>query len=103
MLAGRVFLDTSVLNLIIDYREAIFDGYSAIEGVSDRSQNDIYAIYQILMIGQRSGLNVVISPMTFEEVLATSDEGKRLDLQQYCSELWNYFHEFIPRVNIPPV
>jgi predicted nucleic acid-binding protein len=95
MLAGKVFLDASVLNLIIDYAEEIFDGYSEIDGVNDRLQSDIYAMYQILMLGQRNGLDVIISPTTFDEILNTKDEAKREKLYQYCSELWQYFHELM--------
>lgn len=101
MLTGRVFLDTSIVNLIIDHREVIFDGYSVTEGITNRLQEDVYAMYHILALGQRSGLNVVISPMTFEEIMATMDKGKRNELAAYCSELRAYFHEFIPEVSIP--
>lgn len=87
--------------MIIDHREVIFDGYGITEGITDRLQEDIYAMYHILALGQRSGLNAVISPMTFEEIMATTDEGKRDELLAYCGELWTYLHEFTPEVEIP--
>ncbi len=90
---NRVFLDTSVVNLIVDYGDAIFDGYYDVDSTNTRLTNDVYALYQLFIIGSRNPLKVFISPSTFNEVLATKDPEKKSRLLNYSTDLWYYFNE----------
>lgn len=91
----RIFLDTSVVNLIVDHGEAIFDGYYDVSPTNNRINNNVYALYQLFLIGRRTPLEIIISPTTFKEVLNTSSPEKRAHLLNYSSEVWHYFTTLI--------
>jgi hypothetical protein len=61
-LPGRVFLDTCIINFILDHCEEICDGVSSASCTDVRSSADIDAPYNIFLTGQRAMWQVVVSP-----------------------------------------
>lgn len=94
-LPRRIFLDTSVVNFIVDNSEYLFDNVAIPESINNRTCQDISAIAQIFYYANHNGIEMVISKTTFKEIEATTDENKRKKLIDYCSDLWEYFHELI--------
>ena len=97
----RIFLDTTVVNFIIDYSEIIFDGVDFDENLSNRIIDDLSAIMQIFQYANRNAIEVVVSKTTFSEVRATKDRAKRERLESYCTELSQYF-QYIVEDNFSP-
>ncbi len=85
----RIFLDTSVINFIVDHSEIIFDGCAISEKINERIYNDIRGLAQIFYYADHNAIEMVISKTTFNEIQATSNKVKREKLLNYCSELWN--------------
>jgi len=94
-LPRRIFLDTSVVNFIVDYSENIFDRIPPSEDVNDRVYEDILAMCQIFIYADHNAIEMIISNTTFLEVEATANTQKRKDLVNFCSDLWEYFHLLI--------
>jgi hypothetical protein len=69
----RVFLDTSVVNLALDYGGQIHNGEEIPEGIPHRVREDIDALIGIFATGQRAFWQMAISPQTYREVTNTSD------------------------------
>lgn len=72
-LPGRVFLDTCVVNLILDFGEQVHENGIIEESVSPRLRADIEALRDIWTTGQRATWQLTISPLTYREVTATGD------------------------------
>jgi hypothetical protein len=86
----RIFLDTCVVNLLVEYGEPIFDGFY--EPTNNlRINNDVYALHYLFTCEYRCTPPIVVSPTTYQEVIKTNDMRKRRRLMQYVSELWHYF------------
>lgn len=94
-LPRRIFLDTSVVNFIVNNGEYLFDNVPIPDHVNDRTYNDIIAIAQIFYFADHNAIEMIISNTTFKEVEATTDDEKRQKLIDYCSALWEYYHELI--------
>jgi hypothetical protein len=88
---SRIFLDTSVINFIVEHAELIFDGYYHDDNLNVRVRMDIFALYQIFEIARRNPIEIVVSKTNFEEILRTNDREKRSNLLSYCTEIWHYF------------
>ena len=67
---GRVFLDTCVVNFMLDYGEQIHDGAPVPVDASERMVRDIEALYNIMLVGQRAMWQLAISPHTYREIAA---------------------------------
>jgi predicted nucleic acid-binding protein len=94
-LPQRIFLDTSVINFIVDHSESIFDGGDISECVNDRAYDDIRAMMRIFYYADHNAIEMIISKTTFQEINATADQEKKDKLKKYCDELWTYFHYLI--------
>ena len=94
-LPGRAFLDTSVVNFILDYGEQIHEGVSYPEGTSERSVQDIDSLYNIFFTGKRASWQLAISPHTYQEVIRTEEPTRRHNLENWFFEIWNYWHEVV--------
>jgi len=92
---GRIFLDTCVVNFMLDYGEQIHDGTPIPTDTSNHITRDIEAMYNIMFVGQRAMWQLAISPHTYQEIAATSDEVRRYQLETWFSDLWQYWQGII--------
>jgi len=90
-LPQRIFLDTSVVNFIVDHSEYIFDGGEIKERINDCTYDDICAMMRIFYYADHNAIEMIISNTTFIEINATQDQEKKDKLKTYCNDLWNYF------------
>lgn len=88
---GRVFLDTCVVNFMLDYGGEIHDGAPAANDASERVIDDIAALRNIMLVGQRAMWQLAISPHTYQEIAATRTIGRRHGLQTWFQGLWQYW------------
>ena len=98
-LPGRVFLDTCVINFILDYGEQIHEGVAPPTEAGDRVVRDIDALYNIFLTGQRAMWQLAISPHTYQEVMQTGDLARRHYLETWFLEVWQYWREIIEQNN----
>ena len=91
----RVFLDTSVVNLALDYGGQIHNGEEIPEGIPRRVREDIDALIGIFATGQRAFWQMAISPQTYREVTNTSDPRRLYHLEGWFAELWHYWREIV--------
>jgi len=99
---GRVFLDTSSLNFILEHGECIFDGVQPSQNLSRRIFRDINAFYNMFFVGQRAVWQLAVSPFTYKEVIETQDPSKRYYLEHWFGEVWNYWLDIIKKDNNLP-
>ena len=92
---NRIFLDTCVVNFMLDHGEQIYDGGALPVGSSKWTTRDIDALYNIMFVGQRAGLQLAISPHTYGEIVATNDENRRFQLELWFEDLWQYWRGII--------
>lgn len=91
----RVFLDTSVVNFILDHGECVDDGIEPAPGLSERVKRDIAALQGVFATGQRAFWELAISPHTYHEVVSTRDAGRAHALQNWFFDIWAYWREFL--------
>ena len=99
---GRVFLDTSVVNFILDRGEQIHDNCPHPEGTSERDGQDIDALYSIFMTGSRAMWQLAISPYTYYEVISTNEPNRRHYLESWFFEIWQYWRGLVRQSNELP-
>lgn len=92
---GRVFLDTCVVNFILDHSEEIHEGIAPRPDVGERVIADITALYNIFFVGQRAMWQFAISPHTYQEIAATQNSNRRYQLEGWFGELWQYWRDII--------
>lgn len=92
---GRVFLDTCVVNFILDYGEQIHDGVEPHAGLTERVLADIEALHDIFLTGQRAMWQLATSPHTYQEVIQTQDSHRQEQLESWFSEIWDYWQGII--------
>lgn len=98
----RVFLDTSVVNLALDYGDVIHDGCEIPDTISSRMRDNIEALRGIFGTGQRAFWQFAISPLTYREVRATKDPERCHYLISWFFELWHYWRELVRTMdNLP--
>jgi len=88
---GRIFLDTSVVNFILDYGEQIHEDASIPERLSERRQMDINALRWMWLTGQRASWQLVVSPYTLREIQNTKNPDRRAKLENWFWDLWGYW------------
>ena len=87
----RVFLDTCVVNFMLDHGEQIYDGGSIPADANQRVARDIEAMSDIMFVGKRAMWQLAISPHTYQEIAATRDGGRRHRLDYWFEDLWQYW------------
>jgi hypothetical protein len=92
-IAGRVLFDTNLVNLTLDCGEFIFDGGEMPPSTPESAMDDVKALRDIFSTGQRASWQLAISPLTYEEIAATPDKGRRAELMRWFNELWLYWRE----------
>ena len=98
---GRVFLDTCVVNFMLDFGEQIHDG-ATLPPVGPREAADIEALRDLFIVGQRAMWQLAISPHTYFEIARTRDEGRLRQLHLWFQELWQYWCSTIEQNNDLP-
>lgn len=88
-----IFLDTSVVNSILDFREQIHERVAPPENASWRVARDIEALQGIWLMGQRASWHMTISAATVEEIERTGQASRLHDLLNWASELSIYSDE----------
>lgn len=101
-LPGRVFLDTCVVNLILDFGEQIHEGAPVPEGTDERTSTDVLSLYNIFRMGERAHWQLAVSPHTYLEVLATANEPRRSGLDRWFMEVWQYWRDVVDANNDLP-
>lgn len=87
---GHTFLDTSVVNFILDYGEQIHERVAPPENASWRVARDIDALHGIWVTGQRASWHMTISAGTVEEIQGNGQPGRLHDLLNWACELSIY-------------
>jgi len=85
---GRVFLDTCVVNFIIDHVEEIHDNVVAPGSLDSRAIEDIEALSRLFVTGQRAQWQLAVSPYTYSEIMATRDPKRLSTLDGWFQDLW---------------
>ncbi len=93
-LPRRVFVDTNVVNFIVDHDAYIFEGEdNGIANLSPRDRADLEGLRLVFETGQRAHWEMVVSDATSAEILATADEHRRRVLLRLFEELWVYWRD----------
>lgn len=92
-LPGRVFLDTSVVNFILDFGEQIHENLAPPDSANERVQRDIAALRDIFFVGTRAQWQLVVSARTWKEIWQTRDTERRQELDFWLNELWQYWQD----------
>jgi len=98
---GRVFLDTSVVNFMLEFGEQIHDD-ADLPPVRTREAADIEALRDLWVVGQRAMWQLAISPYTYSEIARTKDEEKLRQLHMWFQELWQYWRSTIEQADDLP-
>jgi hypothetical protein len=91
----RVFLDTNVVNLALEYGEQIHNGADMPPIASDRLYADVDALKAIFDTGSRAFWQFAISPLTYREVTKTKDPNRFKELENWFFEIWSYWRQFL--------
>lgn len=91
----RTFIDTCVVNFMLDFGEQIHDGAEPHRELSEQDCLDIDALQRIAVLGQRAGIQMAISPHTYFEIQQTRDKNRLSDLDQWFQELWDYWRHIV--------
>ena len=102
-LPQRIFLDTSVVNFIVDYSEYIFDRVNVPDNINERIFNDINAIKIIYYYADHNPIEMIVSQTTLQEISATEDAAKKQKLVNYYDELCVHFHYLIDDLEMPGI
>src|SRR5712691_5439738 len=89
----NVFLDTSVVNFILDHGEEIHDGAPIRQDASPWVHRDIAALAGVWLTGQRANWRLTISPSTIAEIEGTRNAQRLQALLGWATELWIYSKE----------
>lgn len=91
---GRVFLDTCVVNMMLDHGEVLYDGADIPTTLPPDRARELEALCGICDTGTRALWRFTISERTFHELNATKRDSRRRELVRWFAELWHYQSEF---------
>jgi hypothetical protein len=83
----KIFLDTCVVNFILDYGAFIHENCDPPKTRSVRVAEDAEALRCIWICGQRAPWRLAISALTYAEVMATTCPERRTLLRSWASDL----------------
>ena len=92
-LPRRVFLDTNVVNFVLDHGPSIFDGEDPQGQLSETDLADLQALHLIFVTGERAHWELAVSPLTYEEISRTPDPRRRKDLAHWFGEVWSHWRD----------
>jgi hypothetical protein len=90
-LPRRVFLDTNVVNFVLDYDGCIFENETVPSELPSRDKEDVEALRKIFATGERAMWELAVSPRTYLELSATSSPLRRRRLEGWFREVWDYW------------
>lgn len=83
----RIFLDTNVLNRLVDHAETIFQGLPPRTGLTLNRSDEVEALTHVFQIGARAGWEILGSATSLEEIGATPLPEQREALLEYAVHL----------------
>lgn len=83
----RIFIDTSVVNILIKFAGTIFDMKAQDPSQSLPRRQDVEALLHVFAVGASANWDLVASSRTFDEVSQTKDQAVRADLVSYVLEI----------------
>jgi hypothetical protein len=92
----KVFLDTCVVNRLVDFGEYYFDGYLGDEPEAEyvrrpiEDRQDIDALHAIVQVFQRASMPLYVTPTTLDEV----KQANRSFLDSYAWELFHHWWDW---------
>jgi len=99
---GRVFLDTCVVNFILDHAAEIHDNVATAESIDVRSAEDVDALSNLFLTGQRAQWQLAVSPYTYSEIARTRNPSRLSVLDGWFQELWQYWRSIVELGNDLP-
>jgi hypothetical protein len=99
---GRVFLDTCVVNFMLDHGAEIHENVAPPQALDDRSVEDIQALRNLVVTGQRAQWQLAVSPFTYSEIARTRNLQRLADLDLWFQELWQYWRSIVDSGNDLP-
>lgn len=90
-LPRRIFLDTNVVNFILDHGGSIFEGEPSEDHLSERDLADIKALHFVFRTGERAHWELAVSPLTYQEITQTQCAVRRASLERWFREVWAYW------------
>ena len=105
-----IFLDTNVVQNLQTFSEYIYDKSPSLvtsrrlSALGPRIAADIYALADLIALGQRAGWPIAVSSRTLRELESTARPGKRASLLGWGTELAHYFdsHFYASQVGTDP-
>lgn len=91
----RVFLDTCVVNFMLDHGGAIHNGDTPSSDVDAKDIQDIDALRKMFLTGRRAGWQLAVSPFTYAEIARTKDFARLSSLHIWFQELWQYWRSVV--------
>lgn len=92
----RIFLDTNVVNFILDHGNSIFEGAEPEPTLSPQERRNVIALSNFFFVGQRVLWELAISHKTQQEIMACSDPDRGQRLLSWLNELWIYWEDMSP-------
>lgn len=92
---GRVFLDTSVVNFIMDHGEEILEGADSNGSPNLRDSEDMDALRRFFAVGERAHWQLAVSPMTYREIMKTSNIHRKHHLHSWFMQIWDHWRSII--------
>lgn len=92
----KLFLDTNILNRVVDFGEYIFDGclegqtFDTYNRMSEQDREDVDAICNIFETLRFGLWPAIVSAISLREIANTRDEFRRKALMRYAEELKDY-------------
>jgi len=92
----KLFLDTNILNRVVDFGEYIFEGclggqtFDTYKGMSEQDREDVDAICNIFETLRFGMWPAIVSNISLREIGNTRDEFRRKALMSYAEELRDY-------------
>lgn len=83
---SAIFLDTSVVNLLVKFSDTIFEYEPLLTAVPAERAHDIEALMHLMKIGERAHWVVTTSPKALQELSETRDSALREQLVSYGRE-----------------
>lgn len=84
----RVFLDTNVVNMILDHADFIHENSPLPDDLRHNVRREVESLAGIFDTGRRALWQFAVSPLTYREVSATNDPLRRARLESWFAELW---------------
>src|SRR5688500_10538812 len=96
----RGMLDTNLENYTLNWGEAMHEGGELRNTLPAHDIEDILALRDIWLTGQRALWQLAISPVTYHAISQTNDPRRRAALDSWFGELWLYWREFLEQVDL---